>query len=427
MSNSNSPATAVERQKSIYLGGIAGKRPVIPVDSQTLQLRAKNKLSPEAFAYIAGGAGKESTIVDNHDAFQRWQIVPRMLRDVSQRDTSVELFGRKFVSPLLLCPIGVLDLVHAQADLAVARAAASENTPMIFSNQASIPMERCAEAMGDSPRWFQLYWSKSNDLVASLVQRAESCGCGAIVITLDTTLLGWRVRDLDLAYLPFLQGRGIAQYTSDPVFLDQLQNLPDEAPGAGKRTVNYNSLRSLYRMTRNFPGGFFANLKSGLPMKAVRHFIATYSRPSLTWQELDFVRQHTSLPILLKGILHPDDAQRALDAGIDGIIVSNHGGRQVDGAISSLQALPKIVKVIQNKIPVLMDSGIRCGADIFKAISLGASAVCLGRPYVYGLALGGEHGVREVIRNIKADFELTMALAGCTKISDIDRRAVSAK
>jgi lactate 2-monooxygenase len=416
---------ALARQSEIYLAGVAGKRPLVPVDHRRLEEAAAAAMSDEAFAYVAGGAGTESTLRENRAAFERWRIVPRMLRDVSARDTSVELFGAPLPSPLLLSPVGVLEMAHPDADVAVASAAAECGAPFIFSSQASRPMEECAAAMGDAPRWYQLYWSKSDDLVRSFAQRAEACGCGAIVITLDTTMLGWRARDLDLGYLPFLRGKGIAQYVSDPVFLKALEGPPPEGPGAdARRTVNLSSLRTFAELTRAHPGGFWKNVRRAEPLRAVQQFIGTYSRPSLTWDDLPFLRECTRLPIVLKGILHPDDARRAVDEGMDGVIVSNHGGRQVDGAIATLDALPGVVQAVDGRVPVLMDSGVRGGADVFKALALGARAVCIGRPYVYGLALAGAAGVSEVVRNLQADFELTMGLAGCRSLAEITRESL---
>ncbi|MBL0745898.1 lactate 2-monooxygenase [Chryseolinea lacunae] len=405
-------------QKEIYLNGFAGVLPKVNIDLNKLEMAAQQAMSSKAFAYIAGGAGNEDTLRGNRQAFEKHKIVPRMLRDVGQRDTSVELFGKKLPSPFLLAPVGVLEMVHPEADVAVARAASKLDVPYIFSNQASRPMEECAAAMHQGHRWFQLYWSKSNDLVASFVQRAERCGCSALVVTLDTTLLGWRTRDLDIAYLPFLEGKGIAQYTSDPVFQKML-DLPDDAPDM-KRRVTYQSLRGLVSMVKHYPGGsFFSKLLSGKPIKAVRTFVSTYSNPCTTWDDLKFLRSITSLPILLKGILHPDDARKALDHGVDGVVVSNHGGRQVDGAIATLDALPGIANVVNKKIPILLDSGVRGGADVFKALALGATAVCIGRPYVYGLALAGEGGVTEVLRNFMTDFDLTLGLSGFKSIAEI--------
>jgi lactate 2-monooxygenase len=360
---------------------------------------------------------------ENRAAFERWRIVPRMLRDVSSRDTSVDVLGTRLPSPFVLCPIGVLEMAHRDADVAVARAAAAEGIPFVFSNQASRPMEETAGAMGDAPRWFQLYWSTSNDLVASLVSRAEACGCSAIVLTLDTTMLGWRVRDLDLAYLPFLRGKGIAQYTSDPVFEDALkETLRQAAPPAGR--VSLAAIGTLWQLAGAHPGARLQNLRSGLARAAVRRFVETYSRPSLAWDDLGYLREGTRLPILLKGILHPQDAIAAIEHGMDGIVVSNHGGRQVDGAIGTMDALPGVVEAVAGRVPVLLDSGVRSGADVFRALALGASAVGLGRPYVWGLATGSEQGVREVIRNLRADFDLTMGLAGCSSVREIGRDSV---
>jgi lactate 2-monooxygenase len=395
------------------------KKSSVKISWQTLEQDAQKVMSEKAYAYIAGGAGHEQTMSANQKAFEQWKIVPRMLQNVSERDTSIELFGQKIPSPILLDPVGVLEMVHREADVAVSRAASRVGLPYIFSNQASRPMEECAAAMGNSPRWFQLYWSKSNELVQSFLQRAEKCGCTALVVTLDTTMLGWRTRDLELAYLPFLEGKGIAQYTSDPVF-QKLLDEPDETEQV-KRRVTLQTIQGLISMVNNYPGnGFFRKLKSGRPLKAVRKFVSIYSNPATTWNDLRWLRQQTKLPLLLKGIVHPDDARKALDTGMDGIIISNHGGRQVDGSIATLDALPKIIEVVQSKVPVLLDSGIRGGADVFKALALGAKAVCIGRPYVYGLAIAGEQGVYEVLRNLMADFELTMGLSGCKNIAEIN-------
>jgi lactate 2-monooxygenase len=413
-----------ERQFEVYVGGARGVYPRAPVSFERLERAARSAMSAEGFAYVAGGAGTEGTMRENRAAFERWRIVPRMLRDVSTRDTVVEVLGTPLPSPFVLCPIGVLEMAHRDADVAVARAAAAEGTPFVFSNQASRPMEETARAMGDAPRWFQLYWSTSNELVESLVSRAEQCGCSAIVLTLDTTMLGWRIRDLDLAYLPFLRGKGIAQYTSDPVFLEALQEtLRQEAPPGGRITLA--AIGTLLSQAGAYPGARLANVRSGLARAAVRRFVETYSRPSLSWEDLAFLRGRTRLPILLKGVLHPADALAAIENGMDGVVVSNHGGRQIDGAIATMDALPAIVDTVAGRVPVVLDSGVRSGADVFRALALGASAVGLGRPYVWGLATGGEQGVREVIRNLRADFDLTMGLSGVASVRDIGRENVT--
>ncbi len=430
-----------KRQRAIYVAGVGGQRPAVPVAQAELERAAQGAMSPEAWAYVAGGAGREATMDANRAAFAKWSIVPRVLRDVGQRDLSVELFGQRLPSPLLLSPVGVLELAHRDADLAVAKAAAALHVPYIFSNQASVPMETCAAAMGGAPRWFQLYWSRSNELVASFVRRAEACGCSAIVLTLDTTMLGWRPRDLDLGSLPFMRGQGIAQYTSDPVFLSELvgaelarsskaaSRSEDRASSAPtqdiKPPLNLQTLATGLAQKANFPGGLLKNLASGDPRAAVQRFMLTYSRPSLQWDDLKFLRAQTKLPILLKGVLHPDDARQAIGHGMDGLIVSNHGGRQLDGEIAALDALPTVAEAVNGKIPVLFDSGVRGGADVFKALALGATAVCLGRPYVYGLALAGPRGVEEVVGNVLAEFDLTLGLAGCANVSGIGRDSLA--
>ncbi len=385
----NSRPYGSERQFQIYLTGLQGQRPALPIASDALERQANERMSHEARGYIAGGAGSEDTMLANRAAFQRWRIVPRMLRDVSQRDLSVQILDMQLPFPLLLAPIGVQSIVHLEAEVAVARAASSLGMPLILSTASSKSIEDVAQAMGDVTRWYQLYWSKVPDLNASFVSRAERAGYKAIVVTLDTGLLSWRPQDLQQAYLPFLLGEGLANYFSDPVFRQALDQTPEENP-----------------------------------LAAIQHFSAIFSNPMLTWDDLNFLRQHTSLPIVLKGIMHPDDALKALDYGIDGIIVSNHGGRQVDGAQASLDALPRTVAAVKGQIPLLFDSGIRDGADAFKALALGARAVLLGRPYIWGLALAGEEGVREVLQNFLADLDLTLALSGYTSWKEVDASAL---
>jgi isopentenyl diphosphate isomerase/L-lactate dehydrogenase-like FMN-dependent dehydrogenase len=376
----------VQRQLEIYLGGLEGKKPAQPVAVEELEAQARAVLPPEAYIYVAGGAGGESTVRANRDAFRRWCIVPRMLRDVSRRDLGVELLGQRLPAPVLLAPIGVQGMLHPEAELAVARAARSLGVPLVLSTVSSTPLEAVAEALGSSPRWFQLYWPRDPALAASLVGRAERAGFAALVVTLDTYLLGWRERDLTMAWLPFAHGLGIANYLSDPAFRASLPAPPEREPAA-----------------------------------AVRHFLAVATNPALTWADLAWLRKQTRLPILLKGLLHPDDARRAVDHGVEGVIVSNHGGRQVDGAVASLEALPAVLEAVAGRAAVLFDGGIRRGADVVKALALGARAVLLGRPYCYGLAVGGEAGVREVLRNLLADTELTLALAGCASFAELGR------
>lgn len=408
-------------QSAIFRNGSTGLKPAIPAGWSDLESAAKKAMSREAWAYVAGSAGNESTEAANRAAIDRWKIVPRVLRDVDQRDLSIELLGHRYPTPLLAAPVGVLGMVDKQADVAVGRAAARLGVPYILSTQASVPMERVAEAMGDAPRWFQLYWSTSDELVESFVQRAEKSVAHAIVVTLDTHMLGWRPRDLSLGYLPFAHGKGIAQYTSDPVFRRLVEKRIARSEPSAKARIRPATIRTLLDMTRNYPDG---SLRSPLPRASVDTFLDVFSRSTLTWDNLAWLRERTTLPIVLKGIQHPDDASRALAAGIDGLIVSNHAGRQIDNALGSLDALPGIAERVNGAVPVLFDSGIRSGADMFVALALGASAVCVGRAYTYGLAIAGEQGAYEALRNIIAEFDIVLGLAGYASASSILREAV---
>jgi lactate 2-monooxygenase len=413
-----------DTQSAIYRSGAIGRSPIVPASRAGLERAAERAMSAEAFAYVAGSSGSEATAAANLEAFDAWRIVPRMLRDVSERDLSIELFGNRYPTPLIAAPIGVLELVSRAADLGIARAASVLGIPYVASNQASIPMEETFAATPGSPHWFQLYWSSSDELVASLISRAEDAGAEAFVITLDTHMLGWRPRDLDLGYLPFAHGQGIAQYTSDPVF----RRLVAERSGASlpraRTPITPSAVRTLLDMSRHFPGSLLANLRSPEPRAAVDTFLDVFSRSSLTWENLAFVRERTRLPILLKGIQHPDDAELAIAYGADGVIVSNHGGRQLDRAIGSLDALPAIVSRVAGRVPVLFDSGIRSGSDVLIALALGAAAVLVGRPWVYGLAIGGASGAEAVLRNLLADFDLALGLSGHASTAELDARSL---
>ena len=372
-------------QAEIFLKGMADELPEHPVSIAELEHAVEERLDdPRATSYVFGGAGREDTMRANLDAFRRWRIVPRMLRDVSQRDLSVEVLGTPMPAPLMLAPIGVQSIVNEEGELAVARAAAAVGLPMTLSTASSFSLEDVASAAA-GPKWFQLYWPRDRELAASLIARAEAAGYGAIVLTVDTFLPGWKPRDLQGAWQPFLEGIGIANYTTDPVFRALLDKPPEEDLQA-----------------------------------AVGQFIFQFSNPELRWDDLEFLRAATDHPILLKGILHPEDASMAAERGVDGIVVSNHGGRQIDGEIAALDALPAIVDAVGDDLAVLLDSGVRSGADVFKALALGADAVMLGRPYLWGLALGGEAGVLAVLRSILAELDLTVGLSGHTSVAELD-------
>ncbi|MFC0113546.1 lactate 2-monooxygenase [Kibdelosporangium aridum] len=364
-------------QNELYLHGLAGERPAFTTDATRLAESAREILEPGPFWYVEGGAGSGATMRANREAFDKWRIVPRMLRDAATRDLSTTVLGTPMPAPVLLAPVGVQSIVHADGELATARAASALGVPMVLSTASSTTIEDVAEASGTGPRWFQLYWPNDPDLCVSILNRAAKAGFSTLVVTLDTWTLAWRPNDLDHSYLPFIRGTGTAIPFSDPVFRSGLADTPE----------------------------------NDTPM-AVLKWIQMFTGADRNWEALPFLREHWDGPIVLKGIQHVDDARRAADAGMDGIVVSNHGGRQVDGAIASLDALPPIANAVGDRLEVLFDSGVRTGADVFKAIALGAKAVLIGRPFVWGLAHAGEAGVRHALRSILADFDLTVGLSG---------------
>jgi len=378
--------------REIYLRGLGGERPDLPMTADGLEAAARGVLSAEAFGYVAGGASTERTMAANREAFARWRIVPRMLRGITKRDLSTTVLGTPMRAPVLTAPIGALSLVHPDADVGVARAAAALGLTSVQSTVSSTTLEEVAAATPDAPRWYQLYWPRDPELAESLVGRAEAAGHRALVVTVDTWSPGWRPRDLELAHLPFLQAKGIANYLSDPVFRSRLDAPPEESPQAMQM--------------------------------AVRTWLELFGNPALSWSDLSLLRQWTRLPILIKGICHVEDARAALDHGVDGVVVSNHGGRQVDGARAALDCLPDVLTAVDGRVPVLLDSGIRCGADVVIALALGAQAVLLGRPWVYGLGLAGQRGVEHVLRVVLGDLDLTMALAGYACPGDVSAQCV---
>ncbi len=373
-----------DHQVSIYAAGmLAGQTPAWTTDLASLERHAAEVLPP-ALGYNVPSAGGGSTARANVAAFEQWRIVPRMLRDHATRDLSTEVLGTPMAAPVLLGPVGVQTLAHPEGELATARAAAAQGLTYVHSTQAGHSIEQAAEANGDGERWFQLYWPTNDELCESFLSRAQASGYSTLVLTLDTTLLGWRPKDLDRGYLPFLANQGIANYTSDPVFSAMLDKPAEEDPAT-----------------------------AGLA------FAGVFPNPGLSWEQLPWLRERWDGPIVLKGVQHVDDARRAVDAGVQGIVVSNHGGRQVDGAVASLDVLPGIAEAVGEQLTVLFDSGVRSGPDVLKALALGADAVLLGRPYLYGLALGGQEGVEHVLRCLLAELDLTMGNAGCSTLADL--------
>lgn len=365
---------------------------LLPVSIKDWEVRAKQILAAGPFDYVNGGAGAGDTMRANLAAFQKYQIQPRICRDVSRRDLSIDLLGKRIPVPFMLAPIGVNSILHPEAEIAPAKAAAALGVPYILSNVSTKSMEEVAKAMGDALRWFQLYPPIDRELTDSFLKRAEDAGYSAIVVTIDSTLLGWREKDLHNAYLPFLSGEGMGNFFSDPVFLSRLKEPPEKNVKAASKKA----------------------LEEGNNV----HF---------TWEHLEYICNHSKLPVLLKGVTHPEDAILAVKHGAKGIVVSNHGGRQLDGGVATLDVLPSIRKAVGQDAPVLLDSGIRRGADVLKAIALGASAVLIGRPFAYALAAAGETGVTKVLEHFIAETELQLAISGRTSIGEVDEHLVTNK
>ncbi len=374
-------------QNEIYLAG----RAEWPVGPEDWEAAAEAVLDPGAFGYIAGGAGGEATMRANLEAFERRRLRPRMLAGNVRRDLGLEILGTSSAAPFLLAPVGVLSIAHADAETGAARGAAATGVPFVLSSAATSTIEAVAEAMGDAPRWFQLYWINDRDVAASFIGRAEAAGYSAVVVTLDTPTLGWRPRDLRNAYLPFIRGEGCGQFFSDPVFRAKLEQPPEEDL-----------------------------------LAAAAMMLATFPNLGLTWDDLDWLREQTTLPLLVKGVLRADDAERAREHGIDGIVVSNHGGRQVDGAVASLDALVEVREAVGPDYPLIVDGGIRRGADVVKALALGADATMIGRLYAYALAAGGSAGVEALIRQLLAEVDLTLALCGASSARELDASLLEA-
>ncbi|WP_030619760.1 alpha-hydroxy-acid oxidizing protein [Streptomyces achromogenes] len=381
--------TYADYQYEIYLDGLRGVLPGLPMTYTDLEAQAQAAMSPSVRSYVAGGAGDEYTQRANVTAFEGWGLVPRMMVSPTRRDLSVDLFGMRLATPLFMAPVGVIGLCaqDGHGDLATARAAARTGVPMVASTLTVDPLEEVAPEFGGTPGFFQLYTPNDREVAESLVHRAEAAGFRGIVVTLDTWIPGWRPRDLTTANFPQLRGHCLANYFSDPVFRSRLAQSPEDDPAA-----------------------------------AVMHWVGLFGNP-LTWDDLPWLRSMTDLPLILKGICHPEDVRRAKDGGVDGVYCSNHGGRQANGGLPALDALPAVVEAADG-LPVLFDSGVRTGADIVKAIALGATAVGVGRPYAYGAALGGTDGIVHVLRSLLAETDLLMAVDGYPTLADLTPEAL---
>lgn len=378
-------------QQEIYRAGVSGQVPDFPMTAAAMEQRAAQAMSARTLGYVAGSAGTEATAAANQRAFLDWELLPRQLRGVGERDLSVSVLGQRLPTPLLLAPVGALGIVMPGAELAVAKVASALGVPVVLSTLSSTTLEEVGQQLAHGPLgvgWFQLYWPTDRELALSLVRRAEAAGFSALVVTVDTWTLAWRPRDLANGYLPFLHGEGLANYLSDPVFRSRLGRPPEEDPAA-----------------------------------AIELWSRIFSNPGLRWSDIAWLREQTRLPIVVKGICHPDDARAAAGAGAHGVVVSNHGGRQVDGARAALDCLPEVAEAA-GEMEVLFDSGVRCGADVIKALALGARACLIGRPYVFSLAVGGEAGLSHMLGCLLAEVDLTLALCGHPSVSGLGPEAL---
>src|SRR5271168_408585 len=368
----------------IYGDGLRGKLPRFPVDYASLERAAIEALPSWVYSYVAYGAGDGNTQRANVDAFSRYGIVPRMLVGATERDLSVSLFDMKLPTPLFMPPVGVVGVCSQDlhGDIQAAQASAQTGVPMVASTLTQDRMEDVVPHAGNTPNIFQLYTPTDRDLAASFLHRAEQSGYKAVAVTLDTWITGWRPHDLNTANFPQLRGYCLQNYFTDEVFRARLAEPPEEDPVA-----------------------------------AALEWASVFGHP-VRWEDLGWLRESTKLPMLLKGILHPDDVRKARDHGIDGIYCSNHGGRQANGGLPSLHALPAVVEAADG-MPVLFDSGVRSGSDVAKALALGATAVGVGRPYTYALAVGGADGVVAQMRAILAELDLLMAIDGYPTIADL--------
>jgi 4-hydroxymandelate oxidase len=353
-----------------------------PLSPKDFEAIARERMEPSAYEYYAGGANDETTLADNLAAFDRWVLKPRVLKNAEDVDTTVDILGTSLKFPVALAPTAFNKLGNEHGEVAAARAAGRAGTLMVSSTIASSSMEEVAAA-ATGPLWFQLYVYRDRDVTRDLVKRAEAAGYRALVLTVDTPRLGRRERDIRNRF-----------------------SLP---PGISIRNLE--------------PYGQDATRWLGA--SSFTEYVHRLLDPSLTWESVDWLRSITKLPVLIKGVLAPEDATLAIDHGAAGIIVSNHGGRQLDGAIATIDALPAIAEAIAGRAPVMLDGGIRRGTDVLKALSLGARGVLVGRPYLWALAAAGEEGVCQMLEMFRSEFELAMALSGCRHTSEISATLVA--
>ncbi|KAF2840806.1 FMN-dependent alpha-hydroxy acid dehydrogenase [Patellaria atrata CBS 101060] len=396
--NTRSTPQWAEYQRENFWKSNEGQVPIFDTDPGSLEVLAKKKLTQNGWYYASSNAGQSYTHTANRQAFYRHRIIPRMLVDTNTRDTAAEIFGHKVSAPIGFAPIGINRIYNPLGELPVAKVAKELNLPYCFSTAGSQPIEDVAKANGDGPRFFQLYMPHDDELTISLLKRAVDGGFTACILTVDTWQLGWRHNDVNTSNYAFYHGIGADLGLSDPIFQKRLveagidpKTMPNEAGAKWIDNVWHGRAHSWEKIP------WLIN----------------------TWKELSGGK-----PFCLKGIQSVDDARKAVEIGCDGIVVSNHAGRQVDGAIASLDALENIVDAVRDKIYVMFDSGVRGASDVLKALALGAKFVFVGRLWIWGLSIMGEHGVRHVMKSLLADFDILLNVAGFQNISQIDRSAL---
>ncbi|KAL7944964.1 FMN-dependent dehydrogenase [Trichoderma barbatum] len=371
----------------MYEDGVFNEKlPIVTTDPNSLEEQAREAMGYKAFSYIYGGAGEMSAVEANRRAFCQWRIIPRVLKPSSPRNLTVRLFGKVYA------PIGVQGTFHPSGEKGLVAACAELGIPYSLSTAATSSIEDVANACGSHPHWYQLYWPKDDDITISLLSRASASGYSVLIVTLDTVTVAWRPHDLDIGNLPFLGGVGNAVGFSDPVFRSKFADLSN------------------------------GDIPEKNPIAASRFWISqVFSGDHHDWEDLALLRKHWDGPILLKGVLSVEDAKLALKHGLSGIVVSNHGGRQLDGSVTPLEMLPEIVDAVGSELTVMFDSGIRTGSDIIKALALGAHAVFVGRPALYGLGIAGKEGAKAVLAGLLADLDQSMGISGFTSIDDLQR------